>query len=101
MVCLTITGDRTEVAGIGVYLVILGLERDPDEDLVRDRFRDRPLNAPRERPLTPLAVWDSSNITRMTRRIRKRAATRTFYDSRDKTFECLSFVFQVLCDAIV
>ena len=76
LVWLTITGELTEVAGIGVYLVILGFKLDPDEDLVSDRFLERPLDPPRERALTPLALWDSSTIIRMTRRTRNNTQTR-------------------------
>lgn len=78
LVCLTMTGDRTEVAGIGVYLVILGFELDPDEDLLRDRYLERPLDPPREPPLAPLALWDSSTIVKVTRRTRNSASTRIF-----------------------
>ena len=70
LVCLTITGERTEVALIGVYLMILGFEPDPPE-LDLDRLDLEPLELPPR-----LLVSDNSTITISTMVISNTVANR-------------------------
>ena len=70
LVCLTITGERTEVALIGVYLMILGFELDPPE-LDLDRLDLEPLELPPR-----LLVSDNSTITISTMVISNTVANR-------------------------
>jgi len=81
LVCLTITGERTVVALIGVYLVILGLELlELDRDLELERLLEPlepPLPPPRPPPLA--ASGNSSNTIVMARR-RSTVESRIFVD---------------------
>lgn len=72
LVCDTITGERAEVALIGVFLVILGFELDPPE-LPLDRLDLKP------RPKRPL-VSDNSTITIRTTVTRSTTAILIFAD---------------------
>ena len=60
LVWVTITGELTEVALMGVYLVILGLE----DDL--DRLDLEPLEPPLDPPPRPLVSDNSTIVTRTT-----------------------------------
>ena len=81
LVCLTITGERTEVALIGVYLVILGFELDPpDLDLDRLEPREPPNLPPPPRPL----VSDNSTITVRTMATSNTVANRILANSNDE-----------------
>lgn len=75
LVCDTITGERAEVALIGVYLVILGFELDPPE-LPLDRLDLKPPDLPPPRPL----VSDNSTITIRTTVTRSTTAILIFAD---------------------
>ena len=84
LVCLTITGERTEVALIGVFLVILGFELDPP-DLDLDRLeplepREPPDLPPPPRPL----VSDNSTITIRTIATSNTVANRILANSNDE-----------------
>lgn len=72
LVCDTITGERAEVALIGVFLVILGFELDPPE-LTLDRLDLKP------RPPRPL-VSDNSTVTIRTTVTRSTTAILIFAD---------------------
>ena len=88
LVCETITGERAEVALIGVYLVIL------DVELV---LLNPELLEPPDLPLPPRPlVSDSSTITRRTTATRNTAVTLIFVDNdinnRDET-QCSLAIF--------
>lgn len=78
LVCDTITGERAEVALIGVYLVILGFELDPP-DLPLDRLDLEDLEPPDLPPPRPL-VSDNSTITIRTTVTRSTTAILIFAD---------------------
>lgn len=94
LVWLTMTGVRTEVALIGVYLVILGLELDRDLELERERL---PLEKPREPPLLPpplpLAASDNSSNTAVRKRRRSTVVSRILVEESKPSF----VVFQLFC----
>lgn len=75
LVCDTITGERAEVALIGVFLVIFGFELDPPE-LPLDRLDLEPPDLPPPRPL----VSDNSTITIRTTVTRSTTAILIFAD---------------------
>ena len=70
LVWVTITGELTEVALMGVYLVILGLE----DDL--DRLDLEPLEPPLEPPPPRPLVSDNSTIVTRTTATRSTVAIR-------------------------
>ena len=77
LVCETITGERTEVALIGVYLVILGFELDQLELwlVLRDLELLKPPDLPL--PLRPL-VSDNSTVAIRTMAARNTAVILIF-----------------------
>ena len=95
LVCLTITAERTEVALIGVYLVILGLELDPDFE--PERPLPPPLPPPRPPPPRPPplpACDNSSSTTVMKRRRRSTVHSRVVVD--DGKLSLIRSVFSFL-----
>ena len=99
LVCLTITGERTVVALIGVYLVIEGLELDRDLELERPREPlEPPLLPPRPPPPRPppLAASDNSSNTTVMKRRRNTVGKRIFVDDDKPSFvffcDCLFFL---------
>ena len=86
LVCLTITGERTEVALIGVFLVILGFELDPP-DLDLDRLEPLEPREPADLPPPPRPlVSDNSTVTIRTMTTSNTVANRILVNSNDEKY---------------